>query len=263
MANFDLIGTAASAYKKSWEARHYLLRLAAVPIALKIICFTIASLYADDSYLLFMLILVPALIAEGWMLAHFIRFLVLGQTWPFRPTGDMEADHAALSLRARGVLSGMIVFVLINMAIGFLSHFVTVVMGPYMPVNGEPVENIPAIIPLLSFGLLGFMFWAFRLLWLHIPFSLNMDLRQFIGTVRGASLTVRLIALWLMCFVPFLLAFQMFAPVLQSLPEDLGRFGITIVSILVDTLKSIVTVAGMTYAFREIFAGRGRMDRRV
>lgn len=263
MANLDIISAAGSAYRKSWEARHYLLRLMAVPVALKIITYTIASLYADGSYLLFMLILLPALIAEGWMLAHFIRFLVLGQTWPFRPTGDIESDRPALLVRARGVLSGMIVFVLINMAIGLLSHFVTEVMGPYMPVNGTPPDNIPAVIPLLSFVLLGLMFWGFRFLWLHIPFSLNMDFRQFVSTVRGASLTVRLIALWLLCFVPFLLAIQIFAPLLTVLPQDVARFAVTILSILVDTAKSIVTVAGMTFAFRELFSGKGRLDRRV
>lgn len=263
MANLDIISAAGSAYKKSWEARHYLLRLLAVPIALKIICYTLAGIYAGGSYLLFMLILVPSLIAEGWMLAHFIRYLVLGQTWPFRPTGDLESDRAMLADRARGILSGMIVFVLINMTIGLLSHFVSVVMGPYMPVNGTPPDNIPAAIPLLSFALLAFMFWGFRLLWLHIPFSLNMDFKQFFSTVRGAPLTVRLIALWLLCFVPFLLSLQVLVPVLSVLPQDVGRFGVTILSIFVDTLKSIVTVAGMTYAFQQIFTGKSRLDRRV
>lgn len=263
MANLDIISAAGSAYKKSWEARQYLLRLLAVPIALKILCYTIASQYAGESYLLFMLILVPSLVAEGWMLAHFIRFLVLGQTWPFRPTGDDESDRAALAVRARGILSGMIVFVLINMAVGLLSHFVSIVMGPYMPVNGTPPDNIPATIPMLSVALLVFMFWGFRFLWLHIPFSLNMDFKQFFLRVRGASLTVRLIALWLLCFVPFLLVIQIFAPLLTVLPPDMARFGVTILSILVDTLKSIVTAAGMVFAFQQIFAGKGRLDRRV
>lgn len=180
MAKFDIITAAANAYTTTWASRKYLLRLAAVPVALKLIFFTIASIYAggndteDSNYMLFMLILVPALIAEGWMLAHWIRFLVLGQTWPFRPTGDVEADKEMLSTRARGVLGGMIVFVLINMAIGLLNDVVARAMTPYMAMGEADIDKVPAIIPVFSVFFLVFMFWGFRLLWLHIPFALNM-----------------------------------------------------------------------------------------
>lgn len=264
MANFDLIKTAGSAYRKIWDSRDYILRLAAVPVALKLLCFALASAYAGESYILFILILVPALVAEGWMLAHIVRFIVLGQTWPFRPTGDITADRGALSIRARGVLSGMIVFVLINMAIGFLSESVNKIMGPYIAVDSATASaEIPPEIAFLSIFLLVFMFWAFRLLWLHIPFSLNMEIKSYLVSLRGASLTFRLIALWILCFLPFLIVLQIFGSFFAALPDEIGRFAGMILSTLVDTLKSIVTTAGMTYAFWAIFSARGGMDRRV
>ena len=44
MAKFDIITAAGNAYKTTWASRQYLLRLAAVPVALKLIFFTIASI---------------------------------------------------------------------------------------------------------------------------------------------------------------------------------------------------------------------------
>lgn len=269
MAKFDIIRAAGNAYKKTWASRQYLLRLAAVPLAIKLFCFTLASAYAggsetkDGNYMLFMLILVPALIAEGWMLAHYVRFLVLGQTWPFRPTGDVEADRAMLLNRARGVLAGMIVFVLINMAIGFLNDTVTRVMGPYMPIDGATPENIPTIIPLFSIVLLVFMFWGFRLLWLHIPFALNMEPKTYLSALKGAGSSVQMIGVWLLCFVPFIIVLKFVAPVFAAFPGQIGVFGVTVLSIILDTVKSIVTTAGITFGLQEIFAAKGRIDRRI
>lgn len=271
MAKFDIITAAGNAYKTSWASRQYLLRLAAVPVAIKLFCFTLASIYAggsdgkDGNYILFMLILVPALIAEGWMLAHWVRFIVLGQTWPFRPTGDFDADRAMLSNRARGILSGMIVFVLINMAIGLLNDVVARVMMPYMPVDVSTADgaDIPAFIPFLSILLLAFMFWGFRLLWLHIPFALNMDVKDYLRAVKGAGSSLHMIGAWLLCFVPFILIMKFVGPVFAAIPGQGGTFAVTILSILLDTAKSIIATAGITFGLREIFSGKGRVDRRV
>ena len=269
MAKFDIITAAANAYKTSWASRQYLLRLAAVPVALKLICFTVAGIYAggneteDGNYILFMLILVPALIAEGWMLAHWIRFIVLGQTWPFRPTGDIEADKNMLATRARGVLSGMIVFVLINMAIGLLNDLVARAMMPYMSLDMEAdAERIPPIVPVFSVFFLAFMFWGFRLLWLHIPFALNMAMRDYLAKLKGASSSIYMIGVWVLCFAPFILLLKFVGPVfLAALPGQAGTSAVTVLSIVFDTLKSIVATAGITFGLKEIFSGK--VDRRV
>lgn len=269
MAKFDIITAAANAYKTSWASRQYLLRLAAVPVALKLIFFTLASIYAggndteDSNYILFMLILVPALIAEGWMLAHWIRFLVLGQTWPFQPTGDVEADKAMLSIRARGVLSGMIVFVLINMAIGFLNEIVATAMMPYMSLDAETdIDKVPPIIPVFSVFFLVFMFWGFRLLWLHIPFALNMPMRDYMQRLKGGMTSFYMIGVWVLCFAPFILLLKFVGPVfLAALPGQAGVSAVTVLSILFDTLKSIIATAGVTFGLKEIFSTK--VDRRA
>ena len=266
MAKFDILTVATSAYKKSWDARRYLLRLAAVPLALKLFCFTIASYYissADgnqNNYIVFMLIMIPALVAEGWMLSHYIRFLILGQSWPFRATGDMDADMAVLTERARGILGGMIVFVLINMTVGFLNEIVGRTMMPYMPTgSGEQTVQIPPHIAMLSFVLIGFMFWGFRLLWLYIPYALNMDIKSYLAGIKGASASLHMIGLWLLCFVPFILLLKVAsmviaAPLTLAFGPGVGGFASVIMSVITDTLKSIVSTAGMTFALQAMFA---------
>lgn len=270
MARFDIINAAGNAYQTSWAARRYLLRLAAVPLALKLLCFTVATQYAgggngqEGNYILFMLIMVPALLAEGWMLSHYVRFIVLGQTWPFRPTGDIEADRAMLSTRARGILGGMIVYVLINMAIGLLSDFSMRVMGPYVGADMTTAEDIPPAIPLLSVFLLVLMVMGFRLLWVYIPFALNMDTKTYLQALKGGSGAVALIGTWMLCFIPFVLVMRFVGPVFEAFPGGAGGFLVTLLSIVMDTLKGIVTTAGVTFGLREIFTRPNqRLDRRA
>ncbi len=268
MAKFDILTAAGSAYKESWDARRYLLRLAAVPFALKLFCFAFATMYArptgleEGNYILFMLFMIPALVAEGWMLSHYVRFLILRQTWPFRPTGDFDTDIALLSERARGILGGMIVFVLINMGIGFLNDVISRTMLPYIPVEvGAPSAEIPAPLAFASILILVMMFWGFRLLWLHVPLALNMGFKTYLAGVKGASTSLHMIGVWLLCFVPFIVVLKILsvvvaAPVTLTLGEGAGTFVMAILSVLADTLKSIVTTAGIAFGLREIFTAK-------
>ncbi len=264
MASFDTISAAKNAYRESWAARDYLFRLMLVPLALKLFCFTMGASFAsgeDGNYLRFMLIMVPALIAEGWMLSHYVRYLVLGQTWPFRATGDLDADLAVLTVRARGILSGMIVFVLINMALGLLTAVISQLMMPYMPAEGVETPEVPAGIALLSVFLLIGIFWGFRLLWVYIPFALNIDFMTYMKKLRGFHTSILLIATWILCFLPFFLALQVIAGVIGGLLSSLFGSGVSsfiviIITVIVDTLKSLVATAGITMGLKEMFAGQ-------
>ncbi len=266
MADFDIISAASKAYKKSWEARSYLYRLAAVPLALNLICLTLALTFAGggdskpDNHLLFLLIMLPALAAEGWMVSHYVRYLILGHLWPFRASGNLDPDLAALRIRARGILGGMVVYILINMVIGLLSKFVLQYMAPYMPPEGSnaPVD-VPGHVVALSFALLVFFFWGFRLVWLYIPYALNMDAKAYIQRLKGFSSSMPLIGVWLLCLLPFLLApflvMSVFGQMLQAVfgMGAVAAIGI-LVSVVADIGKLLVTTAGITYGLQEIFA---------
>lgn len=259
MAAFDIIPAVLKAFKTVWANRSYLMKLAAVPVAVKLIFFTLAITYAQDNYTHFILIMLPSLLVEGWMLAHFVRFIMLGQTWPYRASGDFDKDLAVLSVRARGVLGGMIVFVLINMVIGLFAEYTARIMMPYMPVEGASQVEIPAHIAFVSFVMLGAMFWGFRLIWLYIPYALNMDGLTYLNAVKGLSTSISMIGTWVLCFIPFMVLMRLAAvlvadPLAATGGSSISMFAMTLLTVLVDTVKGLVTVAAITYGLRELFA---------
>lgn len=268
MAQFDIISAAAKAYKTTWAERRYLLRLAAIPFLIKLVCFVLAATFAkeDDQYLRFMLIMVPGLLAEGWMLSHYTRLLVIGHRWPFRATGDFDSDMAILAVRARGVLSGMIVYVLINMALGLLMAMVGQIMMPYLSGDDQVAQaDIPPPIMMFSAFMLGFLFWGFRLLWLYIPFAVNADAKPYLLALRGLSSSLYMIGLWLICFAPAFFVLRILGGFIGgllsvSIGDGASSLVLILMTVLADTVKSLLATAGMTYALMNIF-GAERKDR--
>lgn len=260
MAQFDIISAVTSAYKTTWGERHYLIRLAAIPFAIKLFCFILASSFARDgeNYLRFMLIMVPGMLAEGWMLAHYTRLLVLGHRWPFKPSGNFDSDMAVLAVRARGILSGMIVFTLINMALGLAMTFVSLYLGDYMPDESGAQPEIPSYIALMSFLMLGLMFWGFGLLWLYIPFAINVPAKTYMDAVRGFSTSLYLIATWVVCFLPVFLLLRIIGAFVggtahAALGDGASSFVLILLSVIADTLKSILTTAGIVFGLSVLF----------
>jgi hypothetical protein len=260
MAQFDIIAASAASYKTCWQNRRYLAKLAFAPFLIKTCCLVFAASFAGEgdttTFLFYML---PALFAEGWMLAHFTRFIVLGQTWPFRPTGDRDADMGVLRIRARGILSGMAAYVLINMTLGLLTVLAQHYFGPYISRDTlETGAEIPAPVAVVSLFMLGAMFWGFRLLWLYIPVALNSSPGYCLFRLRGLGTSVHMIGAWVICILPFLLGMQILAavvavPVGALLGKAAGYFAVTIVAAAVDTVKSLVVTGGMTFGIRDIY----------
>jgi hypothetical protein len=257
MAQFDIITASTKSYKTCWQARPYLLKLALPPFLIKVACLVFAAAFAEKgetvSFLFFML---PALFAEGWMLSHFVRYLQLGQTWPFCPTGDFDADMGMLSVRARGVLGGMIVYVLIGMALGVITLFAQQLLTPYLSEDAlKDPEAIPAYIGVGSLFALAVMFWGFRLVWIFIPYALNGDAGTYLYRLRGLGTSLHMIGVWVICLLPFLLILQIGASVVDAVlgTGPVGYFVITILVAAVDTAKAFTTTAGITFGIREVF----------
>ncbi len=259
MAQFDIIAASSTAYKSVWASRHYLAKLALAPFLIKSACLVFASAFAGGQTTAFLMYMLPGLFAEGWMLSHYVRFHVLGQTWPFRPTGNLEEDMAVLRVRARGVLSGTVVYVLIGMALGMMTMLAQAYLMPY--VSKEALESgaaIPASVGIASALGLGFMFWGFRLVWLYIPVALNSDARFYLFRMRGFGTSVSMIGVWLLCLLPFLLVLQILAgvvavPIGALLGSSAGFFIMTLMVAAADTVKSLIVTAGMTNGMREIY----------
>lgn len=260
MAQFDIIAASSKAYKSVWEGREYFLKLALAPFLIKSACLVFATAFASGDTAAFLFFMLPALFAEGWMLSHSVRFHVLGQTWPFRPTGNMEQDMAVLRVRARGVLSGTIVYVLIGMALGVLTLLAQIYLMPYA--TKEAMESgvpVPAPIAIVSMLGLGFLFWGFRLAWLYIPFALNSDPRYYFFRMRGFGTSISMIGVWLLCLLPFLLILRILAgvvaaPIAGLMGDTAGFLVMTLIVAAADTAKSLIVTAGMTNGMREVYA---------
>jgi len=255
MASFNILPAVENAYRMTWVERRYLVRLAAISFFLKLVCYLTAfSLGYQENYLTLTLFLLPALFAEGWMLSHYSRLIVLGHRWPFQPTGNMEEDLKVLSVRARGVMGGLLVFVLINMALGALMALVS----PYVPADPKAAEHLPPQIGMLFFALLVFSFWGFRLTWLYIPYALNIGGMRYLKALGGMKASLPLIGTWVLCFVPFIVLVQISASFFAPLAEGLGGkaascFVMVILTVAFDTLKNILSTAAITYGLMEIF----------
>lgn len=260
MAQFDIIAASTASYKTCWQNRHYLVKLALAPFLIKICCLVFATSFAgEDDTAAFLFYMLPALFAEGWMLAHFTRFIVFGQTWPFRPTGNRDADMGVLRVRARGVLGGMVVYVLTGMVLGILTVFAQRYFGPYLSKDAlEAGAEIPAQVAVVSFFMMGLMFWGFRLLWLYIPVALNGSAGYCLFRLRGAGTSLHMIGAWVICILPFLLGIQILAavvavPVAALLGKAAGFFAVTVLAAAADTVKTLVVTGGMIYGIREIY----------
>ncbi len=256
MAQFDIIAPTIKAYSISWAERNYLVRLAMVPLLLKIGGYlTGFSMGFQGNQIALTLCLLPAYFAEGWMLSHFVRLITLGHRWPFRPSGNFEADLAVLRTRARGVMSGVVSYVLINMALGgIMAAIMTVMPDPSQdPETIPPQTGVALIMILVSFV------WLFRLTWLYIPLALNLSGEKYLHAVRGYLTSLPMIGVWILCAVPFLIGFGFLEGLFKQIAGDSAIVGFIFVLIVVvaDTVKNIVASAGLTYLMQDIYKVRG------
>ncbi len=262
MAQFDLIVAAGKAYQTSWQERKYLFRLALVPFLVKAFCYLLSfSLGYEENLLMMTLLLLPAYFTEGWMLAHYVRLLVLGHRWPFRPTGNLQADLPILKSRARGVMGGLLVYVLISMALGGITAF----MAHFTGALPDPAQDPSSVRPEIMIGMIGlmiFMVWAFRFLWLYIPYSLNLNADTYLHAVKGYASSLPLIGVWLVCIMPFFMAMQLFNKMAHSMGDNVASFVFVLLILVFDTIRSLVATAGITYGLQEVFQKNNKVDLR-
>ncbi len=259
---FDLVTCVGKAYQTVWRERKYLLRLAAIPFLLKIIFLTIGYTQGgDESMLRLSLIMVPAWLVEGWMLSHFVRLLMLGQRWPFQPTGDRAVDLPVLQSRYRGVMGGAITFTLIQLWLGgWLAVFFALVPIPFdIPADEVVITPEQVGIACVLFGIGAYFF---RFLWLYIPAAGGASMWSLAAALApGAGISIRMIGVWLLCTVPAMLLIRVIATLaLTLMGAELANDAIMVIGILakviLDLVKNVLCAAVMVYAFQDMFQGK-------
>lgn len=262
MASFDVIEAAGKGYAITFQERGYLARMAVIPVLIKIVSYVaVMALGWQHNYLRQAMLMLPAFLAEGWLLAHFIRFIFLGQRWPFQPSGDEEKDLTVLQERAQGVIAGAVFYALAHFLL--IGLFATIqkdgaALAPLEPgVSSGQDRTFFAFFVALGFFVASI--WAFRFLWLFIPASINYSVRRFLVQIAGFSTSLYMVGTWLVCFVPFMFLFGIFSSLfLVSYYENpaaippLLDYVFSILNIIAGMIVSIITAAGLAYGIQDI-----------
>lgn len=264
MKAFDLIDSASFGYKTVWQERKYLLKLAMIPVLIKLICTVIILTFDyENDYIRQGLVSLPAAFAEGWLLAQFLRTLLLLERWPIM-LGETISDNqmSALLIRARGIMSSTIMFALIT----FLAYGLKEVYAIFYVMAGGSADlstSIPADQPpanplffIPAVALIFLSIWIFRYLWLYIPVVVLMPLGEFLRKIGGFMSSIRMMGVFLISVIPCLILAVVLSNIFTALvggpDSDIGRFVMVIVSVSIEILISLVTTASMAYALRHI-----------
>ena len=254
MASFDMITAVGNAYLTTWKERRYLLRMALIPLVIKYVCYSLSLAYGGEGDIIRLsLFMLPAYFAEGWLLAHWVRTIVLGHRWPFRPSGDDKADIAILKERGRGVMSGTVAFTLINLLMaGYFAFFIS-----YIPLDMNP-ENADPKVAMIGVAMMVSTLLLFRFVWIYVALAVNFPIVSYIKKLKHLSSTFLMIGLWLVCFVPAIILLQFSGSILNHLGGDentiqIAEAIVVFIRIFLDMVKNLIVTAGMAYAFIEFF----------
>jgi hypothetical protein len=245
----DIIQSAGLAYKKTWDERVYLLPMFIIPLLIKFFFFTLAGLVVQDGNILrSSLIMVPAFFAEGWLLSHWVRTIVVGHRWPFRLSGDDQADMKQLKLRGRGVLSGSVAYTLINMGMaGYFSFFMS-----FIPADMNPEEADPSIAIIGVFMMIA-TFLLFRYIWFYIPMAVNTPPKLFIQAVQPLVTTFQMLGVWLVCVVPAIFLMQLIGGATFEAQENIVIDNlVNLFRIAIDMIKNLICTAGLTIVIMQL-----------
>lgn len=272
--NFDLIDASGYGYHRVWMERQYLLRLAFIPLIMKFACAVLAySLGYTDDLLRRGLIILPAVFAQGWVMAQFLRTLLMEERWPTQlPERGDDAALARVLLRARGIISSTLVFVLINLASTVLAWGAFELDRAAQGVidqQGEAAmdtENagassllfIPAVAAIFA------SIWSIRLLWVYIPYAVLMPIGVYLKRLGGFMASIRLAGLYLICMVPLnVLAMMIVQGLLSASGATLNdvpayvSFISIFLGVITDFIVGLLATAAIAYAMRDIIPHHG------
>lgn len=263
--SLDVIESVDYGYRTLWRERDYLLRLAAVPLAVKFICLmALVGLGWERDFIRSALVMLPSFFTEGWMLAHLVRLVFFDQRWPFQPTGNRERDAAMLEDRAYGITAGALFYVVTKFLLsGFLGliNQAQITTTGNLPVQGE----IPPGVALTGFALLCLTLWGFRFIFLYVPAAAGVSLRVLTQMRQGLRLSLQILGTWLVCLVPFMMILLFAASIIVApyagaeggLPAFVRGASI-ILQTITDTAVGIVSTAAIAYGLRKMIENAAR-----
>lgn len=264
---FDIMDSAGYGYYRVWKERAYLLKLVTIPFLIKLACTTaILVLGLQDNTLRQGLVLLPATLAEGWVLAQFLRTLLVGERWPtVLPENVDEKLLDRLLLRARGIVAATLAYTLLSLG-AYLLRFAIEMVFTSLGINEEAVKagtqpevEVNALYFIPFAGVMIALIWAVRLMYIHIPFSVLMPLENYLKAVKGMATSIRMMALFFCSMAPVMFLMVMLSRVFYHIFNQLGnpegsfaQFVMIFVAVAADTVTGLVTTASFVWALRSI-----------
>lgn len=210
---FNFIDVTVDAYGFVWRERSLLVRLAILPLILKVVSFALVYwLGLEENYLRQGLVFLPAYFAEGALLAYAMRMALYG-----------ESGLAESAARSQAVVSSMVLYVLIKL---ITALFVGSALGNKL-ISDKQIFGIeePALVFLLSIIFIVLLIWAFRFLWFYVPLAMGIRLKDFWVRSKAYVTSFYMIGAWLLCFVPMAFALIVLAGFLHAIiPDPEGAF---------------------------------------
>jgi hypothetical protein len=272
--SFSIMDAAGYGFYRVWCERSYLLKLALIPFFIKLACMVaVAVLGYETNVLRQGLILLPGILAEGWVLAQFCRTLLKDERWPTvlpEKIDDNVLDR--LLLRARGIIACTLSYALIGLAFFSLRYLAFLMILGDAVNSEEEVANLlasstdadapaPEMAPIMivpSIILLAFTFWAVRLMWVYIPLSVLMPIRDYLKILKGPMSSVRLLALFFCTFTPVMFLVAMCSHLIFGVTEGMGdsaedirQFAMIFVSVIAELLIALASTAAVVWAMRD------------
>lgn len=199
MASFDIVAATKHGYSSLWQRRALVVRLAAIPVFVKIMSYMfILGAGLETNFLRQGLILFPAYLLEGYLICTLVRVTIFTHEPLIQPPGS--AADSYYRQRGRDIQAGAVIYTLIKLLASLLIALVYMSAPPDQPPASEGQGNLAAFI--IFAGLMAFGIWAFRLIWAEVPVALGYSIRDYLARVRGYSFSFHLFSVWIMCLLP-------------------------------------------------------------
>lgn len=275
--NFNMMDAAGYGFYRVWVERSYLLKLMMIPLIIKFACMiSVMALGLEGNTLRQGLIMFPGIIAEGWVLAQFLRTLLKNERWPtVLPNNIDDKLLDKLLTRARGIIASILAYALIGLSAYFIRYItfglVTGDFGANSPTSSEEISTMlnevdgdgkgfqmnPALfLPLL--GLTVLMFWAFRLMYVFIPLSVLMPIKDYLKALGGMMASVKMLVLYFCTMTPIMFVTIMISRVVFTTADNLGevgdgtgRFVMMFVAMFAEILVALVSTTAFVYAMKD------------
>lgn len=256
----DLVSIIVQTYRLVWAERFYILHIATVPFLVIYINYMLVELAAPEALPLRRgLYLFPAMIAEGWLVAQFLRTLLTRERWPMPPlTGPNDPNIRHRFARARALLAGILFYTLISLGTNATAGVMATLM-PVQPGQTPPVTPPSALGWMMAWLIL--VLSQFRLLWLHIPMLQGQNVYTFIRRSQIWILNFQLVAVWLLSVVPVFLALVVVVKPLVMIEPSISvfAFALTLVTAFIHVaaqlIISIVASTAITIALQPFLNG--------